>query len=90
MVLGPWVHLPDPNEDPPMSVHSPPAPALQRARTRRSGPVLAGLAVVLALWLGLDAPAVSPVSPPAAQVVPVEQVVQLPAPDVRFDRGERR
>lgn len=48
------------------------------ARRRRSTSALAALATLLALWLGLDAPSVSPVSPTPVQVVQVGQVLSPP------------
>lgn len=57
-----------------------PAPSrpTPRAPARaRSGPVLAALSGLLALWLGLAAPVVSPVAGP---LVPAAVSVQLPAP----------
>jgi hypothetical protein len=56
--------------------------------TRRSGPVLATLATLLALWLGLTAPATSPV--PAAPVVRTAVDIPPPVPADRGRDGGRR
>lgn len=55
-----------------------PRPARREPR-RRSGPVIAGLTAVLALWLGFTAPSISPVAPASA---PVGQAATAAGPPV--------
>ncbi len=51
-----------------MSTLTPSGPAFPRRRITRSGSAIAGLATILALWLGLTAPGISPAAPtPAAE-----------------------
>jgi hypothetical protein len=62
------------------------------ARGHRSKPVIAGLTVMIALWLGLTAPAVSPVAaaarPQQAAPAVLDQTVdQDLAPPVGSNRG---
>jgi hypothetical protein len=46
-----------------MSTFPPSGPAPHRRRFTRSGSVITALATVVALWLGLSAPGISPVAP---------------------------
>ena len=51
-----------------MSTLTPSSPVSPRRRFTRTGSAIAGLATILALWLGLSAPGISPVAPtPAAE-----------------------
>ena len=72
---------------------TPPTPRRASAAPHSTA-ALTALAALLALWLGLAAPEVSPVSPAAgtAQVVPAPATADLPPPLVldRDGRGGRR
>lgn len=61
-------------------------------RAVRSSSVLAGAAVLLALWFGTTAPSVSPVSavPPAAVTVQVADLPAAPLPAAAPLRDGRR
>lgn len=51
-----------------MSGSTPSPPTVNRRRFTRSGSLIAGVATLTAVWLGLSAPGVSPVAPtPAAE-----------------------
>jgi hypothetical protein len=53
--------------------------AFHRRRFTRSGSAIAGLATILAVWLGLSAPGISPVAPTAtAEQITVSRGDQSP------------
>lgn len=57
-------------------------------RRNHSKPVIGALATVLAIWLGLTAPSVSPVAPAprVAPAVVVQQVAPVPGNQDRIDQ----
>lgn len=74
----------------------PDAPA--QLRTERTKWLIGAVATLLALWLGLTAPAVSPVAPATSTSTSTQQVsstaggqeLDLPAPDDGVGGGGRR